>query len=504
MLLTVLLVVLTLLCYLQARRRPKLFPPGPPRLPILGSLPYLAQYPTLYLRMWDLTEKYGDIFGFFVARQPVVVLSRMDLIQQVLKLDAASGRPNLITNSLIRYGDDTGENPTGLSQSKGALWKEQRRFALRHLKEFGLGRASMEDVLLAEAGKLCSSLRQSLDKPTRLGNQLNIRVLNSLWTILVGDKLNPENKQHAEAIHHFNNYVRMTKSKNPVLAAIFPFLVRVFPYHFFKEQMTALTTIKNLTKPIVDEHIMEYDPDNLRSFLDVHIDAQKNASPGSSFHGERGRQNAEVALIDLFMAGSETTSTSITWSIFYLLHHPEVQERLHRELDTVVGRDRTPCLQDEVKLPYLAATIHEIHRSASVVYNGLPHLAVSEIAIDGYVIPKGATVVANVIKVMHNPEVFQDPCTFNPDRFLTEDGKFKSHPHVIPFLVGKRACLGLSLAEKQLFLFLALLLHNFSFHPVPKQQLASYSVKSRDSTSNTLIRFCPSYQLIIRDRNTEH
>eukprot|EP00088_Acartia_fossae_P059682 TRINITY_DN7109_c0_g1_i5.p1 TRINITY_DN7109_c0_g1~~TRINITY_DN7109_c0_g1_i5.p1 ORF type:complete len:105 (-),score=20.58 TRINITY_DN7109_c0_g1_i5:103-417(-) len=102
---------------------------------------------------------------------------------------------------------------------------------------------------------------------------------------------------------------------------------------------------------------------------------------------------------------------------------------------------------------------------------------------------------------MHNPAVFKDPTVFNPDRFLDADGNVKSHPHVIPFLTGKRTCLGSSLAEKELYVFMSQLFYRFSFKAVPDKPLPSYSIHSRCETSRTIIRFPPTYELIIEERH---
>jgi len=503
MIVFVFVIILLIFCMKQMKRT-KLFPPGLPRLPIVGSIPFLAKYPTAFLRLQDLSDKYGDIFGFYVAHTPVVVLSRFDLLKQVFSLETTTGKPFSYPGWLNRNGDSqTGDNTMGLVFSQGTLWQEQRRFALRNLKDFGFGRKSMEEVLLAEAHHLCNALKLDLDCPTKLDYKLNLHILKALWRITVGEELNTENKDYELIFNKLAMNIRTGIKPKTLIMDVFPSLRSCLKNYFFKEILAYGKQIKGIIRQKIEEHLQDHDPENHRDFLDVYIEAHKNTSSGSSsFHGERGLVNLESVLLDIFEAGSETTSSTITWGVLYLLHHPEVQEKIHEELDVILGDSRIPSLQDEASLPYLCATIHEILRSSSIAY-AVAHKADADVLVDGCIIPKGSTIIGNLIKIMHNPQVFQEPELFNPGRFIDGDGQFQPHPHVVPFSVGKRVCLGLKLAEMELFLFLSSLLQTFRFLPVPNEKLPSYSIRSRIGTTNAVVRFCPSYNLIIQLRKSD-
>lgn len=116
-------------------------------------------------------------------------------------------------------------------------------------------------------------------------------------------------------------------------------------------------------------------------------------------------------------------------------------------------------------------------------------------------IPEGTYVFANLYGIMHDPEHFQDPDTFNPERFLKREGhQLTYHPHerVIPFSIGKRSCLGQTLAEKEFFLFFAGLIQNFSFHPDPNEKLAGYGIKATHPKGPN--RPAPAHQVILKAR----
>jgi len=126
---------------------------------------------------------------------------------------------------------------------------------------------------------------------------------------------------------------------------------------------------------------------------------------------------------DLFGAGSETTSNTLTWSILYLLTHPEAQEKLHKEIDTVIGKNRLPTLADKANMPYTEAIMNETLRKGSLTPQGVFHTAMRDTTFNGYHIPKDTVIMANQYYVHHNPKLWNDPEKFKPERFLTPDGK---------------------------------------------------------------------------------
>ncbi len=122
-----------------------------------------------------------------------------------------------------------------------------------------------------------------------------------------------------------------------------------------------------------------------------------------------------------------------------------------------------PTISDRTETPYTEAVIHEVHRCANIGPLGVTHCAVADSYLGGkYFTPKDTNVILNSGHVMEDPEEFPDPHTFDPSRLLTREGKFEPHPMVIPFGVGKRRCLGETLARTSLYLFITGLLSYFT------------------------------------------
>ena len=148
---------------------------------------------------------------------------------------------------------------------------------------------------------------------------------------------------------------------------------------------------------------------------------------------------------------------------------------------------------------YTNAMLLESLRISCLVPLALPHYTHDDVTIGPYIIPKGTTIIPSLMSVNLDPDHFHDPHRFDPTRFLDERGEFKPDEHVVSFSIGKRYCLGQSLAEKELFLFFAGIMQRFDLNPGQNQELPSYHIK--DSTARGQIRSAPSFTLILTERN---
>ncbi|KAK3084638.1 hypothetical protein FSP39_016665 [Pinctada imbricata] len=164
---------------------------------------------------------------------------------------------------------------------------------------------------------------------------------------------------------------------------------------------------------------------------------------------------------DLFAAGTDTTVNSLSWFTLVLLYKPEIQQRMRKEIEEVVGDSRLPSLADREKLPYCDAVIHETLRFGNIAPFALPHGLTEDMQFNGYFIPKDAVIIPNLDSVLMDPDLFKDPFEFNPLRFLTDDGCLVGTENVQTFGIGRRICLGEALARMELFLFATSLIQRF-------------------------------------------
>ena len=164
----------------------------------------------------------------------------------------------------------------------------------------------------------------------------------------------------------------------------------------------------------------------------------------------------------------------------------------------VVGRGQSPRLHHQEQLHFTNAVLHESMRISCVVYNAINHVTSDEIAAGDYVIPKGTVVIPSLMNVLLDPEHFLNPQEFNPSRFLNKNGEFEPDERVIPFSIGKRYCLGKSLAEKEFFLFFTGIMAKFDINPAPNQYLPSYRMK--DYYLATIVRSPPTFNQVLTSR----
>ena len=227
-----------------------------------------------------------------------------------------------------------------------------------------------------------------------------------------------------------------------------------------KEHDQVLNTLHSFTKSVIQERAKtkgtQTNISRRMAFLDVLLHAKTNDGQELSLSDIQEE-------VDTFMfEGHDTTAAAMTWATYLIGRHPSVQKRVHEELDQVFGDDiNRPCTMDDVrKLQYLEKVIKESLR----LFPSVPFLArvtTEDCEIDGYKIPKGTQLGVFVVSIHHNPDVWKNPETFDPERFNPENAS-KRHPYAfIPFSAGPRNCIGQRFALLEEKVMLSHLLRNF-------------------------------------------
>ncbi|XP_027766991.1 cytochrome P450 2J3-like [Empidonax traillii] len=140
--------------------------------------------------------------------------------------------------------------------------------------------------------------------------------------------------------------------------------------------------------------------------------------------------------LDLMVAGTETTSSTLRWALLFMASYPEIQARVQAEIDAVIGQARQPVLEDRNNMPYTNAVIHEVQTKANIVPFNVPRMAAKDTNLDGFFIPKGTMVMTNITSVMFDKNEWETPDTFNPQHFL-KDGKFWKRESFLAFSIGR-------------------------------------------------------------------
>lgn len=247
---------------------------------------------------------------------------------------------------------------------------------------------------------------------------------------------------------------------------------------------------------VIDDHIEQNDYSNEiepQDYIDAFLQEMHRCEEKGEPHYFSKIQLRNV-VFDLWFAGQETTSGTLTWGIAYLICYPEVQKKLHEELDRVIGSGRMITLSDKSSLPYTNATVMEIQRISNIIGINLPRRCTRDVKLNGCVVKKGTIVIPQISVIMSDPKVFKNPSEFNPSRFIDENGNFKPADEVVPFSLGKRQCLGEALARMELILFFANFFNQYKFTPgkIPptlKKKTSGVSLATKDYTCRVEKRF---------------
>ncbi|XP_041635062.1 steroid 17-alpha-hydroxylase/17,20 lyase [Cheilinus undulatus] len=476
-LLLLLLFIMTAVFFLLIGRlnRPPSSPSIPclPRLPVLGSLPWLGGRLPPHLLFSQLAQRYGSLFALYLGPHYTVVINDHQHAREVLQQRGKdfAGRPSMVTTDLLTRG---GKDIAFSDYSP--LWKSHRRLVHNSFTLFGEGTSRLQDIVLSSVDGLYAELMSG----GRLGfdpSPAVTRAVTNVVCTLVFSATYRHGDAELQEVIRYNDGIVQTITRGG-LVDIYPWM-KVFPNECLSKLKECIIVRDRLLSRKLEEHKVTLSDGDPRDLLDALLKGQTESGRGQKPTGSEEERITDdhVLMIaaEAFGAGVETTSTSLLWILAYLLHHPEVQERVQKELDEKVGSDRPVCMSDRSRLPYLDCVINEGMRIRPVSPVLIPHTAMTDSCIGGHSVSRGTRVLVNMWAIHHDPDHWDKPDLFNPDRFLDDQGQRVTPSCFLPFGAGPRVCVGESLARLELFLFLASLLQRMTFSlpdgaPLPNLQ----------------------------------
>ena len=434
---------------------PNRLPPGPRGLPVFGSLLDIRH--DTHLAINRLTQRYGDVCLLRFGSVPTVIISHPDLLEEAFgKAELADRWVSEIMNILSKQRDL-------VMAPYGEHWRQMQRFANRELLSArnlnNIRERYIERVvndLVSEMGRM-GDAGQPVSPTTMTARSNSTLMFRSLFGR--DEDAGGEFLQQRDALLDYVSWI-FASATAANLADYIPWL-RFLPNNgvkvAIKQSEIGSAIIESLVQDARNRPGLDLSAPS--SLVEVMLAKEES--------GEITGDMTKDLCMDLLIAGTDTSAQTVNWTLLLLANRPEIQAKVHEELDRVVGHDALPAVEDRARLPYTFACLTESMRYRTIGPLALPHMASEDTEIGGYRIPAGTQVLGNIYSIHHDPRYWDAPHEFIPERFLPqEDGSMSpalTGPAYIPFGTGHRRCPGRRFAETTVWLHITRMLHRLRF-----------------------------------------
>ncbi|KAM6965912.1 cytochrome P450 2K1-like [Tautogolabrus adspersus] len=407
--------------------------------------------------LYQLYKKYGPVFTFRFGPQKMVVYAGHRTIRQALvNNNAFSERevsPIIIDMKLTR----------GIGFANGDYWKEIRNFVMAKMKDFGMGKKALEEKIIEESKSLIETFMEKNGKAFDTAQPVNKAVSNIISSIVYGNRFEYDDPLFISMV---DRALKNTQLMGSVSIQLYNFFPRLFGWLGVRKQLLESSfTNRRCIKELIQGLQESVNPHMCRGFVDSFLARKVQHEASGNINSHYHEDNLLETVLNLFAAGTDTTSSTIRYGLLLMARYPKIQDQVQEEMNRVVG-SRQVWVEDRKNLPYTDAVIHEIQRMTSVVPTTL-HRTTRDVTFQGYFIKKGTPALFLLSSALLDEDEWETPYTFNPAHFLDEDGNFRKRDAFLPFSAGARVCAGEGLARMELFLFFTSLFQHFRFTPPP-------------------------------------
>ncbi|KAL6554825.1 hypothetical protein OROGR_006083 [Orobanche gracilis] len=455
---TALLSVVLLIYLLRTLLGPKdkkKFPPGPIALPILGHFHLLGKNP--HKDLHRLAQKHGPIMCLRFGFARTVVVSSPDAAELVLKTHdlVFASRPGREAWKHLSYGQRN-----LVFAPYGPYWRDMRKICTSELLS-NLRVNQFQAMRRAELGLLVSSLKRAAENGDTVDLSAMISGLSADMNCLMvfGRKYADRDLDEKGFKASMGEIMELGAKFN--LADYFPY-IGVLDLQGINRRSKELRRIfDEFLEKIIDEHGDARKKDGTNEdFVDTMMGVMESGEAGYEFD----RQNVKAILLDMLIAGTDTSSTAVEWAMSELIRHPPIMKKLQGELASAVSRGHMVEEHHLHNLEYLDFVVKETLRIHPVAPLLLPHESMEDCVIDGFHIPKKSRLLVNVWAIGRDPNVWLDPETFSPERFVGSDIDLRGRDfRLLPFGSGRRSCPGMQVALTVVKLLVAQLVHCFDW-----------------------------------------
>ncbi|CAL5383492.1 unnamed protein product [Camellia sinensis] len=434
-----------------------LLPPGPPGLPFIGNLHQLDNSaPHRYF--WQLSKQYGPLMSLRLGSVPTLVVSSAKMAKEVMKTHDLefSSRPSMVGPQKLSYnGLDLAFAPYN------DYWRQMRKvcvlqlFNTKRVQSFHSVREEEVHRMIEKISKLASE-----DNGINLSEMLMALTSTTICRVAFG-------KRYEDEGHERSRFHSLLNEGQAMFASFF--ISDYFPLMGWVDRLSGLygrleKNFKEFDKfyqEIIDDHL---DPkrrkSNQEDITDVLLKLQNNRSLAIDITFD----HIKAVLMNIFFGGTDTSAATLVWAMTALMQNTKAMKRVQEEVRNLVGEKGSVDEDDLQNLPYLKAVVKETMRLHPAVPLLVPRETTQTCKIDGYEIPPKTLVYVNAWAIGRDPEAWDNPQEFLPERFIGSTIDFKGQDfELVPFGAGRRGCPGLYMGAVQVELTLANLLCAFDW-----------------------------------------
>ncbi|XP_055832880.1 nicotine N-demethylase CYP82E3-like isoform X2 [Solanum dulcamara] len=395
-----------------------------------------------------------------------IIVNNWEIVKECFTTNdkVLAGRPNSSAGIYLGYNNAA----FGFSDY-GPYWRNIRKLVLlevlssKRLEQFKRVRVIEVETNIKE---LYSSILKSGTGPSRvnMSQWFEQLTLNVIMKMITGKRYKTEDEEGKHFTRTTKEY--MYESVQFVLSDVIPLpFLKWFDFQGRIKSMKRLSQeMDKIVTSWIDEHLMkrELALDDDQDFIDVMLSKINE----QFMYGYTRETVIKATILNIILAGSDTTSIHLTWLLSLLLNNKHVMDQAQEEIDTKIGKERWAEECDIKNLVYLQAIVKETLRLYPPGPLAIPHAAIEDCTVAGYKVPKGTRLMVNVWKLHRDPQIWSDPEKFMPERFLRSHSEFDvtgQNFEFIPFGSGRRSCPGITFAIQVTHLTLARLLQGFNF-----------------------------------------
>ncbi|KAL2893557.1 Cytochrome P450 76AD1 [Bienertia sinuspersici] len=430
----------------------KRLPPGPKPVPILGNLPHLGDRP--HRSLANFANTYGPLMSLKFGSITTIVVSSSQVAKEMFQKHDLTLSSRQVSAAVRANGH---EKYSVVWLPVSPKWRILRKISAIHL--FSTQRLDASQALRQEK---VSELMEYVKECCKVGEAIDVGVVafttslnllsNTFFSFDLGSYNSSDSGEFKEIVWRI-----MEEIGKPNLVDCFPMLRFLSVFFVNYKLMSYGNKLNEVFEGIIQDRLNGRSViGSVGDVLDTLLRLVKK--------NELSLDDTKHLLMDFFTAGTDTTSSTLEWAMTKLLRSPEKMAKVQAELEQVIGKNGVLGESDISKLPYLQAIVKETLRMHPPTVFLIPRKADNDVELYGYVVPKNAQIFVNLWAISRDPNQWENPNVFSPERFMEREIDMKGQDFgLIPFGAGRRMCPGDVFAIRMLNLMLGSLLHGFNW-----------------------------------------